>query len=59
MKNDIARPPKPIFHTDEDRSYFIVELLLHPAFIKDKEPELRPELSLQNKILEYFKRWRF
>ena len=49
-KND---SPKPIFHTDEDRSYFVVELLLHPVFVKDKEPELRPELelSLQNKIL--------
>jgi len=51
-KND---SPKPIFHTDEDRSYFIVELLLHPAFIKGKEPELRPELSLQNKILSILK----
>lgn len=55
-KND---SPKPIFHTDEDRSYFIVELLLHPAFIKGKEPELRPELrpelSLQNKILRILK----
>ena len=51
-KND---SPKPIFHTDEDRSYFIVELLLHPAFIKDKELELRPELSLQNKILSILK----
>ena len=51
-KND---SPKPIFHTDEDRSYFVVELLLHPAFIKGKEPELRPELqpelSLQGRIL--------
>ncbi|MFH1940436.1 MAG: ATP-binding protein, partial [bacterium] len=51
-KND---SPKPIFHTDEDRSYFVVELLLHPAFVKDKEPELRPELSLQNKILRILK----
>ena len=51
-KND---SPKPIFHTDEDRSYFVVELLLHQAFIKDKEPELRPELSLQNKILRILK----
>jgi len=51
-KND---SPKPIFHTDEDRSYFVVELLLHSAFIKDKEPELRPELSLQNKILRILK----
>jgi len=55
-KND---SPKPIFHTDEDRSYFVVELLLHPAFIKGKEPELRPELrpelSLQNKILRILK----
>ncbi|HCL89971.1 MAG TPA: hypothetical protein DHW70_01405 [Candidatus Atribacteria bacterium] len=41
-KND---SPKPIFHTDENRSYFVVELLLHPAFAKDKEPELRPELQ--------------
>ena len=48
--------PKPIFHTDEDRSYFVVELLLHPAFIKGKEPELRPESSLQNKILRILKR---
>jgi len=32
-KND---SPKPIFHTDEDRSYFVVELLLHPVFAKDK-----------------------
>lgn len=55
-KND---SPKPIFHTDEDRSYFVVELLLHPAFAKDKEPELRPELQpelrpelpLQSRIL--------
>ncbi|MEA2021472.1 MAG: putative DNA binding domain-containing protein [Candidatus Caldatribacteriota bacterium] len=55
-KND---SPKPIFHTDEDRSYFVVELLLHPAFAKDKEPELqpelqpelRPELPLQGRIL--------
>jgi len=37
--------PKPIFYTDEHRSYFVVELLLHPAFAKHKEPELRPELS--------------
>ena len=51
-KND---SPKPIFHTDEDRSYFVVELLLHPVFAKDKEPELRPELSLQNKILRILK----
>ena len=33
----------------------MVELLLHPAFIKGKEPELRPELqpelSLQGRIL--------
>jgi len=33
----------------------VVELLLHPAFIKGKEPELRPELqpelSLQGRIL--------
>jgi len=47
-KND---SPKPIFHTDEDRSYFVVELLLHPAFVKGKEPEL----SLQNKILSILK----
>ena len=33
----------------------MVELLLHPAFIKGKEPELRPELSLQNKILRILK----
>ncbi|MEA3454766.1 MAG: hypothetical protein U9R12_07510 [Candidatus Caldatribacteriota bacterium] len=33
----------------------MVELLLHLAFIKDKEPELRPELSLQNKILHILK----
>jgi len=41
----------------------VVELLLHPAFIKSKEPELRPELqpelrpklSLQNKILRILK----
>jgi ATP-dependent DNA helicase RecG len=51
-KNDSS---KPIFHTDEDRSYFVVELLLHSAFVKDKEPELRPELSLQNKILRILK----
>ncbi|GAH71633.1 unnamed protein product, partial [marine sediment metagenome] len=47
-KND---SPKPIFHTDEDRSYFVVELLLHPAFVKNKEPELRLELPLQGRIL--------
>ena len=51
-KND---SPKPIFHTDKDRSYFVVELLLHSAFVKDKEPELRPELQpelpLQDRIL--------
>ena len=55
--------PKPIFYTDENRSYFVVELLLHPAFAEDKEPELRPELrpelqpelSLQNKILRILK----
>jgi ATP-dependent DNA helicase RecG len=29
----------------------VVELLLHPAFIKSKEPELRPELLMQSKIL--------
>ena len=29
----------------------MVELLLHPAFAKDKEPELRPELPLQGRIL--------
>ena len=33
----------------------MVELLLHPVFAKDKEPELRPELSLQNKILRILK----
>jgi len=29
----------------------VVELLLHPAFAKDKEPELRLELPLQGRIL--------
>ena len=33
----------------------MVELLLHSTFIKDKEPELRPKLSLQNKILRILK----
>jgi len=51
--------PKPIFYTDEHRSYFVVELLLHPAFAKHKEPELRPELSMQNKILCILKEGEF
>ena len=56
QKND---SPKPIFHTDENRSYFVLELLLHQVFIKDKKPELRPELqpelSLQGRILHILK----
>ena len=47
-KND---SPRPIFHTDEDRSYFLVELPIHPRFIDSKElldratPQLRPEVT--------------
>ena len=56
QKND---SPKPIFHTDENRSYFVLELLLHQVFIKDKKPELRPELqpelSLRGRILHILK----
>jgi len=55
-KNDSS---KPIFHTDEDRSFFVVELLLHQAFVKDKEPELRPELPLQGRILHILKNGEF
>jgi ATP-dependent DNA helicase RecG len=55
-KNDSS---KPIFHTDEDRSYFVVELLLHPAFAKEKEPELRPELPLQGRILHILRNGEF
>jgi len=40
-KND---SPQPIFHTDEDRSYFVVELSIHPKFMKKGEQtvEVRP-----------------
>lgn len=40
-KND---SPQPIFHTDEDRSYFVVELSIHPKFLKKGEQtvEVRP-----------------
>lgn len=36
--------PQPIFHTDEDRSYFVVELSIHPKFLKKGEQtvEVRP-----------------
>lgn len=29
--------PDPIFHTDEDRSYLVVEIHLHPEFIEENE----------------------
>ncbi|MCG7850891.1 MAG: hypothetical protein MIO92_00050 [Methanosarcinaceae archaeon] len=62
-KND---SPQPIFHTDEDRSYFVVELPIHPKFMtKGKQkgdktrpetrPESRPESPLQLKILNSLK----
>jgi ATP-dependent DNA helicase RecG len=31
--------PEPIFHTDDDRTFFIVELSIHPLFIEDSKRE--------------------
>lgn len=62
-KND---SPPPIFHTDDERSFFVFELLSHPAFKQKKtrrdkkgqpesQPESRPESLLQLKILNSLK----
>ncbi len=58
--------PQPIFHTDDERSYFVFELPIHRAFLQkqikkggrsrpESRPELRPESLLQSKILSALK----
>lgn len=34
--------PAPRFETDEDRAYFLVELLVHPSFVRVKAPVKAP-----------------
>jgi ATP-dependent DNA helicase RecG len=45
------KSPKPIFHTDEDRTFFMVEFPIHPGFAKNLKatmevtPEVTPEVK--------------
>jgi len=42
------KSPKPIFHTDEERTYFMVELSIHPIFKrKIPTPQVAPQVTPQ------------
>ena len=36
--------PEPLFHTDKDRSFFLVEFPIHPVFMEDLKQKDTPEL---------------
>ena len=39
--------PEPVFHTDDDRTFFLVEFPIHAAFteILKTDPEVTPEVT--------------
>ncbi len=41
--------PKPIFHTDDDRTFFLVEFPIHPIFaeVLTTTPEVTPEVTME------------
>ena len=50
--------PAPVFHTDDDRTYFLVELSVHPVFAEvtdDKETDTTGSEKTSEKILRLLK----
>lgn len=47
---EINKSPKPIFDTDDDRTYFLVKLPLNEYFIEQKAQEKAQDETVENKV---------
>jgi hypothetical protein len=37
--------PEPIFHTDQERAFFLAEFPLHQVFVSQEAPQVAPEVK--------------